>query len=147
MIDRTTGAPVTDAADSTNGVLLPIGGYKGAGLALVLGLLAGALNGVAVGADVVDFNADKTTSTNTGQFIIALDVTRLIDSAQFAVETQRYLDELRRSARLPGVERIRLPGDDRAVRRRDRAGHGVPLSPPVQARLAALAQRLGIAPL
>ena len=128
-------------------MLLPIGGYKGAGLALVLGLLAGALNGAAVDADVVDFNADKTTTTHTGQFIIALDVTRLIDSAKFAVETQRYLDELRRSARLPGVERIRLPGDDRAVRRRDRADHGVPLSPPVQARLAALAQRLGIAPL
>jgi L-2-hydroxycarboxylate dehydrogenase (NAD+) len=147
MIDRTTGGPLTDAADSANGVLLPIGGYKGAGLALVLGLLAGALNGAAVGADVVDFNADKTTVTNTGQFIVALDIARFIDPKQFAVEVRRHLDELRVSARLPGIERIRLPGDDRAVRRRDRSKHGVPMSPQLEARLAALAKRLGIAPL
>ncbi len=144
MSDRTTGAPVTDAADSANGVLLPIGGYKGAGLALVLGLLAGALNGAAVGADVVDFNADNTTVTNTGQFIVALDVARFVDPVQFAAETKRHLEELRRSARLPGVERIRLPGDDRALRHRDRTANGVPLSPQVQAKLAAMATRLGI---
>lgn len=146
MIDRTTGAPLTDAADSANGVLLPIGDYKGAGLALVLGLLAGTLNSAAMGTDVVDFNADTKTVTNTGQFILALDIARFLDPAQFAAETQRHLEDLRRSARLPGFERIRLPGDDRAVRRRDRAQNGIPLSPQVVARLSALAARLAIAP-
>jgi L-2-hydroxycarboxylate dehydrogenase (NAD+) len=145
MVDRTTGEPVTDAANSSNGVLLPIGGYKGAGLALVLGLLAGTLNRAAMGAEVVDFNADKTTVTNTGHFIIALDVSRFIDPAVFAVEAQRQLEELRTSARLPGIERIRLPGDDRAVRRRDRASNGVPLSPQVLARLDATADGLSVA--
>ena len=144
MIDRTTGAPLTDAADSVNGVLLPIGGYKGAGLALVLGLLAGALNSAAVGSDVVDFNADKGTVTNTGQFIVALDVARFIDPARFADATQRHLEELRHSARLPGVARIRLPGDDRAIRRREHVRIGIALSPQVLARLRTLAARLGI---
>jgi L-2-hydroxycarboxylate dehydrogenase (NAD+) len=145
MVDRTTGEPVTDAANSSNGVLLPIGGYKGAGLALALGLLAGTLNRAAMGSEVVDFNADKSTVTNTGHFIVALDVARFVDPAVFAAEAHRQLEELRTSARLPGVERIRLPGDDRAVRRRDRAAHGVPLSPQVLARLDATADRLGIA--
>jgi LDH2 family malate/lactate/ureidoglycolate dehydrogenase len=144
MIDRTSGAPLTDAANSANGVLLPIGTYKGAGLALVLGLLAGTLNSAAMGADVVDFNADKSTVTNTGQFVVALDPKRFVDPAVFATETRRHLEELRRSARLPGFDRIRLPGDDRAARRRDRVEHGIPLSSQVSARLVALAQRLGI---
>ncbi len=144
MIDRTTGAPLTDAANSANGVLLPIGDYKGAGLALMLGLLAGTLNGAAVGADVVDFNTDPRTVTNTGQFIIALDVARFIEPAVFTRETQRHLEELRASARLPGIDRIRLPGDDRAARRRDRTVHGVPLSPQVLARLDAVAAALGV---
>ena len=52
MISRATGAPLTDSARSNEGVLLPIGGYKGAGLALMLGLLAGTLNGAAVGSEV-----------------------------------------------------------------------------------------------
>ncbi len=147
MIDRATGAPLTDPADSARGMLLPIGGYKGAGLALVLGLLAGTLNGAAMGADVVDFNADSSTITNTGQFIVALDVARFVDPDQFAAETCRHLEALRASARLPGFERIRLPGDDRALRRRDRAANGVPLSPQVLARLNAMARSLDIAPL
>jgi L-2-hydroxycarboxylate dehydrogenase (NAD+) len=145
MVDRSTGEPVTDAANSSNGVLLPIGGYKGAGLALVLGLLAGTLNRAAMGSEVVDFNADKSTVTNTGHFIIALDVARFVDPAVFATEAHRQLEEMRTSARLPGIERIRLPGDDRAVRRRDRANLGVPLSPQVLARLDATADGLGIA--
>jgi len=66
MIDR-EGQPLTDPNRADDGFLLPIGGYKGAALALMFGLLAGTLNGAANGADVVDFNKDDTTPTNTGQ--------------------------------------------------------------------------------
>jgi len=116
MIDRRTGAPITDAGRSAEGVLLPIGGHKGAGLALMLGLLAGTLNGAAVGRDVVNFNADDRGEANTGHFILALDIARFIDPAVFAAAVVQHLDELRGSARLPGVASIRLPGDERAHR-------------------------------
>ncbi len=147
MIDRATGAPLTDSKRSLEGVLLPIGGYKGAGLAMVLGLLAGTLNGAAVGRDVVDFNADDTTPANTGQFIIALDVARFIDPAVFAKGVVAHLAELRASARLPGVETIRLPGDERAKRRARRVRDGVPINPALAAVLAKLSDRFAIAPL
>ena len=58
MIDRQGRHAAHRSAQSAEGLLLPIGGYKGSGLALVLGLLAGTLNGAAFGRDVVDFNAD-----------------------------------------------------------------------------------------
>src|SRR5581483_944044 len=44
MVSKADGRPLTDPSRSGEGVLLPIGGYKGAGFALVLGLLAGPLN-------------------------------------------------------------------------------------------------------
>ena len=147
MIDRTTGAPVTDAASSAGGVLLPIGGYKGAGLALVLGLLAGTLNGAGVGRAVVDFNADNHSATNTGHFILALDIARFIDPATFAAAVTVHLDELRGSDRLPGVDRIRLPGEDRARRRAERSRDGVPIGPALQTVLDTLGARLRIGPL
>ena len=145
MIDRTTGAELTDPTRTGDGVLLPIGGYKGAGLALALGLLAGSLNGAAIGADVVDFNADQSSEANTGQFIVALDIARFIEPAAFALAVDRHVRELRESARLPGVEVIRLPGDERARRRAARAAEGVPLSDAVVGTLRGLADRLGIA--
>jgi LDH2 family malate/lactate/ureidoglycolate dehydrogenase len=148
MINRHTGAPLTDPTQSAaSGVLLPIGGYKGAGLALILGLLAGTLNGAAVGRDVVDFNADDHTETNTGHFIVALDVARFIDPAMFAAGVVRHLEELRDSAHLPGVDRIRLPGDERARRREQRARDGVPVNPALLDVLDTLAERLNIEPL
>ena len=68
---------------SGEGLLMPIGGHKGSGLALVLGLLAGMLNGAAFGREVVDFNADDESACNTGHFIIALDVSRFLPIAAF----------------------------------------------------------------
>ena len=64
MIDS-FGKPLTDPKRAEEGFLLPIGGYKGYGLALGFGLLAGTLNDAAFGRDVIDFNKDDTTPTNT----------------------------------------------------------------------------------
>lgn len=144
MIDRDTGQPITDPARSGQGVLLPIGGYKGAGLALILGLLAGTLNGAGVGRAVVDFNADERSTANTGHFILALDVRRFIDPAVFAAAVVAHLDELRASAPLPGADPIRLPGEERARRRAERVRTGVPIPPALATVLDRLGERLGI---
>lgn len=147
MVDRRSGEPLTDPRRSAEGILLPIGGYKGAGLALMLGLLAGPLNRAAFGRDVVDFNADDRRITETGHVLIAVDVARFLDPAEFHREVKRHLADLRASARLPGVERIRLPGDGRAARRRERLAQGVPIPPPLLAQLDRLAAETGVPPL
>jgi LDH2 family malate/lactate/ureidoglycolate dehydrogenase len=78
------GQPLTDPKRAGEGFLLPIGGPKGYGLALMFGLLAGTLNGAANGADVVDFNKDDTTPTNTGQAICVVDIRRPMSNLQGA---------------------------------------------------------------
>src|SRR5689334_11974132 len=127
MVNTKDGTPLTDAARSSEGVLLPIGGYKGSGLALVLGLLAGPLNRASFGRDVFDFNANDTDESNTGQFLIALDIKRFTPVAEFKAEMDRHLHDLRTSKPLPGVETIRLPGEERRRRRADRVENGVPM--------------------
>ena len=76
MIDR-QGKPLLDPKRADEGFLLPIGGYKGYGLALIVGLLAGTLQGAAMGRDVIDFNKDTVTTTNTGQAILVIDLARV----------------------------------------------------------------------
>ncbi len=147
LISRVDGQPLTDPRRSNEGVLLPIGGHKGSGLALVLGLLGGPLNRAAFGRDVIDFNADQSSETNTGHFIVALDVSRFLPPEIFAAEVNRHLDDLRNSERLPGAGPIRIPGDQRAVRRRERRENGVPIPEPLQVQLDGLAKTLGIDPL
>jgi LDH2 family malate/lactate/ureidoglycolate dehydrogenase len=147
MIDPADGRPVVDPARVAGGLLNPIGGYKGSGLALALGLLAGPLNQAAFGREVVDFNADDTTETNTGHALIVLDVARLIDPAVFRAAVDRHLRDLRSARPLPGTDGVRLPGEARAARIRERTVNGVPLAPELVARLDALAVELGIGPL
>ncbi len=147
MIDPKTGAPVTDPHQSAEALLLPMAGYKGAGLALMLGLLAGTLNGALFGRDCVDFNADPTKLTNTGQFVVALDPSRFQPIATFKAEVDRHIRSLRNSAALPGHDPVRLPGEQRAKRRDDRLRHGVSLPRELMTQLDKLAADLSIRPL
>jgi LDH2 family malate/lactate/ureidoglycolate dehydrogenase len=147
MIDPKTGASVTDPHKSAEALLLPMGGYKGAGLALMLGLLAGTLNGALFGRDCVDFNADPATPTNTGQFVLALDPSRFQAIGAFKAEVDRHVRELRNSAALPGNDPVRLPGDARAKRRGDRSANGLALPPELLVQLDKLTTELGIIPL
>ena len=143
MIDPKTGAAVVDPHKSAEALLLPMAGYKGAGLALTLGLLAGTLNGALFGRDCVDFNAEPDRITNTGQFVVALDPSRFQPLAQFKAEVDRHIRELRDTKPLPG-HMVRLPGEQRAKRRADRLHHGLPLAPELLAQLDKLAGELSI---
>jgi L-2-hydroxycarboxylate dehydrogenase (NAD+) len=147
MVSRADGRPLTDPAQAGEGMLLPIGGHKGSGLAIVLGLLAGPLSGAVFGRDVVDFNADSSTETNTGHFIVALDIARFVEPRAFYEEVSRHLANLRASERLPGREPIRMPGDQRAARRAERERNGVPISAPLLEKLKEVAETLSIEPL
>jgi len=146
MIDR-EGRPLTDPKRAEEGVLLPIGGYKGYGLALVVGLIAGTLNGAAMGRDVVDFNKDDTTPTNTGQAIVALDPAAFGDIEAFKSAVDRIVRDMRASERLPGVERIWVPGEQSHARRVAQTRDGIAIAPALRQTLARLAADIGIEPL
>jgi len=143
MIDR-EGRPLTDPTRANEGFLLPIGGPKGYGLALMFGILAGVLNGAAFGRDVVDFNTDHTSVTNTGQLVVAVDVAAFMDVAAFRRQVDEVWDMMKSSPTLPGHHEIRLPGERSAAVFEERRREGVSLHPELAAALARLADELGI---
>lgn len=146
MMDR-QGKPLTDPKRAAEGFLLPIGGYKGYGLALILGMLAGNLNAAAMGKDVVDFNNDDTTETNTGHAIVAINIEAFQPLAEFKQGMDTLIRDIRNSERLPGVDAIRLPGEGTHAARADRLRNGVPMPPALMDALGKLAAELKIAPL
>ena len=146
MVDQ-EGQPLLDPKRANEGFLLPIGGHKGYGLALMVGLLAGTLGGAAMGKDVIDFNADFVTVTNTGQAILVLDLAAFGDPEHFKHAVDTVVRDIRGSARMPGVERIWLPGEQSFEKRERNAREGIPLMPQLVDELNTLAVELGIAPL
>lgn len=143
MIDR-QGRPLTDPKRASEGFLLPIGGPKGYGLALMFGLLAGTLNGAAFGRDVVDYTKDSKTPSNTGQTIMALDISAIVDVQAFKQKVDEIWDVMKSSPTMPGVDEVRLPGERSEMLYRERIAQGVPLSAQLRKALDDLADRLGI---
>ena len=146
MMDR-SGKPLLDPKRAEEGFLLPIGGYKGYGLALIVGLLAGTLNGAAMGKDVIDFNHDDTSVTNTGQAICMIDLSAFGDVNAFKERVDTLARDLRESERIMGVERIWLPGEQSEQRRTNYAKDGIPLPSTLVKQLDTLAADLGVVPL
>ena len=143
MVGR-DGAPLTDPARRSEGFLLPIGGPKGFGLSVAIGLMAGVLNGAAFGSDVVDFTSDTSSETNTGQFVMALNVAAFGTEDTFAETAARVFDEMRASTPLPGHDPVRLPGEGKSAAVAQRRENGLALNPALCRDLAALAQEYEI---
>ena len=146
MIDR-QGKPLLDPTKSEEGFLLPIGGYKGYGLSLIVGILAGTLNGAAMGSQVIDFNKDFSTTTNTGQAIAIMDPSAFGDITEFKQNIDILVRELRSSERMPGVDRIWLPGEQSHEKRLSNEAQGILLAPSLMKQLNDLAAQLNIKPL
>jgi LDH2 family malate/lactate/ureidoglycolate dehydrogenase len=146
MIDA-EGQPLTDPTRAAGGSLLPIGGPKGFGLSLMFGLIAGTLNGAAFGRDVVDFNADDVTETNTGQAVVALDIGAIADLETFEATASAVLQDIRGSALRPGFDSIRIPGDRSLGQREARRRDGIPIPPALRQSLDQVATAHGLPPL
>lgn len=142
MVGR-DGEPLTDPNRKSEGFLLPIGGPKGFGLSVAIGLLAGVLNGAAFGADVVDFTSDTRSETNTGQFVMALDPAAFGMEKQFAENAAHVFDQMRASKPLPGHDPVRMPGEGKHSAADLRRRTGLQLNPALRKDLIALAELYG----
>ena len=101
------GQPTTDPKVGLKGTMVPSGGYKGFGAAMIVEILAAAVTGATLGIHASSFATNDGGPPNTGQFFIAIDPTRFSGDA-FAQRIGDLLDAIRSQdgARLPGSRRI-----------------------------------------
>ena len=143
MVDR-QGQPLLDPNRKDEGFLLPIGGYKGYGLSMIVGLLAGTLNGAAMGKAVVDFNNDDTSVTNTGQAICVIDPAAFGDVQAFKQRVDQLVREIHASERMPGVDKIWVPGEQSHLKALHNRQHGITVPASLVRELDAVAVQLGV---
>jgi L-2-hydroxycarboxylate dehydrogenase (NAD+) len=142
VVDK-EGKPITDASRAGEGFLVPMGGYKGSGLTIAIGLLAGVLNGAAFASDVVDHRRDQVTPTNTGQSILVMRPDLFRPNDEVLADLSAHLDVLRDAGSVDG-QAVRLPGDEAARVRAENHAEGVPLSDSLASELHELAEELGV---
>ena len=111
------------------------------------GVLAGTLGGAAMGKDVIDFNHDDDSVTNTGQAIAAINVAAFGDVADFKASVDTLIRDIRGSARMPGVDKILVPGERSHATREARTRDGIPIPDALMVGLNKVADDLGMAKL
>ena len=101
------GQPTKDSAEALKGTMVPAGGYKGAGTALMVELMAAALSGATLSSNASSFGSNEGGPPRTGQFFIALDPGPF-SGGLFADRLTDLVKEIARQdgARLPGVRRL-----------------------------------------
>jgi LDH2 family malate/lactate/ureidoglycolate dehydrogenase len=140
------GVPTTDPAVGLLGMLLPLGGHKGFGLALVVDALCGLLAGGAFGAGVRSLYREMEQRNDCGHFFLALDVEAFDGLDAYAERARAFAAAIHGARRAPGVERLYLPGEIEAEAARRSRADGVELDEGVLEQLDRLARDNGVAP-
>ena len=104
------GNPTTDPYEALKGTLLPIGGYKGYGISLIVDALAGILSGAAYGK-YVGSPRDAERRQNVGQMFMALDIDAFQLKNEFKRTVTRYIAEIKASKKAGYCKEIFIPGE------------------------------------
>ena len=135
------GRPTREPAQVLKGSLLPVGGYKGYGLALMVDLLTGVLAGGAFGREVT--SARDLRTQNISHTFIAVRVAHFREPQAFLGDVERLVQMVRSSALAPGHREILLPGEPEQRYAGRRPGY-VELPDDICRRVQQVAARLGL---
>jgi LDH2 family malate/lactate/ureidoglycolate dehydrogenase len=105
------GKPTTDAKKGLEGFLLPMGGHKGYGLAVMVDLLAGLLSGAAYLTHVQAWDKNPEAAQNLGHVFILIDTTKLHTAEWMRERMADFGDILRSTPPADPAQKVMAPGD------------------------------------
>ena len=128
------GAPTRDAAAAE--IILPVGGPKGSGLALMFEFLTAVLAG---NLDIAGGRKKQNA------MVIAVDVAKFRPLADFIRDGDALADTIKGLPRMAGVDEILLPGERGRKLAAERRRTGIPIVAKTWKQLAEAAGSLGVA--
>ncbi|MBL26342.1 MAG: lactate dehydrogenase [Rhodospirillaceae bacterium] len=136
------GQPTNDALAALDGLLQPIGGFKGVGLAIVSGLLSTLLSGACYGTELGNM-VDGPRPGADGHFFMALNVAGFVDPETFRRRTDAAIRQVRESRPASGGGPLYVPGGLEAETERLYRQNGIPLNESTLSDIAAAAGKVG----
>ncbi|KAL7620392.1 hypothetical protein AAE478_009387 [Parahypoxylon ruwenzoriense] len=136
------GRPTDDPAAALEGVMLPMGGPKGSGLAIMMDVFSGVLSGSAFAGGVTG-PYDPSKASDVGHFLVAIKPDLFMSLEEFRGRMEVLYQRVVGSDKAAGVERIYFPGEIEQLTQEEREKTGIPF---VQAEIDALneeAKRVG----
>jgi LDH2 family malate/lactate/ureidoglycolate dehydrogenase len=137
------GVPTESVETALNGLLMPLGGYKGSGLAMMAEILCAVLSGGAMSSELGGIRI-QGQPMHTSQFFLAIDVARFMPLDHFERRVQSLVAMVKSSRPAKGYDEVLVAGEPEwraeAIRRRE----GIPLSDGAWQAMVEAAERLGV---
>ncbi|MBI2686988.1 MAG: Ldh family oxidoreductase [Acidobacteria bacterium] len=139
------GRPTTSTNEAFHGLIMPLGGYKGTGLAVMVEILCAILGGGAMSTEVGGLRV-KDRPMGVSHSFLAIDPARFVGAAEFAGRMDKLTDYLHSAAPGSGFDEVLIAGEPEARFEKQRRESGVPLGPGEWQRLIDWAAKFGVAP-
>src|SRR5437660_7673914 len=95
------GVPTTDTAAAYKGMLMPLGGYKGSGLAMMVEILSSVLGGGAMSTEVGGIRFRGKT-VRVSQTFVAIDIARFMPVEEFSARLEWLVELMKSTSTSPG---------------------------------------------
>ena len=140
------GRPTTDPKEAMNGgLVMPLGGYKGYGLAIMVEILCAVLGGGAISTGVGGIRI-LDRPMNVSQTFLAINPKGFLPNAEFEPRMASLVDMLKSVSPAAGYDEVLVAGEPEERIEQQRRATGVPVEAGVWERLLADAARLGVSP-
>lgn len=120
------GVPTTDTEMAYRGLVSPLGGYKGYGLAMMVEILCSVLGGGAMGPELGGIRFTNKP-VRVSHAYIAIDVQRFLPVVEFQARIEKLIGMMKSSAPAKGYEEILVPGEPEKRIQADRLKSGIPI--------------------
>ena len=138
------GNVTTDPVKALAGSVLTMAGPKGYALAMMGDILSGVLSGSGYGRKVNSMYKDLEHTANVGHFFVCLNIEAFMPKETFYQRIKDMKAEIKKTAKLKGVNEIFLPGEEKLGTRIERLSNGIPVTNDVIEELKALAEENNI---
>jgi LDH2 family malate/lactate/ureidoglycolate dehydrogenase len=138
------GVPTTDTAEAYKGMLMPLGGYKGSGLAMMVEILCSILSGGAMCNEVGGIRFRGKT-VRVSQMFLAIDIARFMPLEEFTARVEALVSIMKSTEPAPGYSEVLVAGDPEWRMEAERRKNGIPIAEGNWEALAKAARSVGVA--
>lgn len=138
------GVPTTSTETALKGLLMPLGGYKGSGLAIMAEILCAVLGGGAVSTEVGGIRF-RGKQVRVSQMFLAIDIARFIPIGEFRARMDRLIRTIKSAPPATGYSEVLVAGEPELRMEKERQRKGIPVGPGTWKALCEAADRLGVA--
>ena len=139
------GAPTTRTVEAYRGMLMPLGGYKGSGLAMMVEILCSVLSGGAMANEVSGIRF-RGKPIRASQVFMAIDVARFLPLEEFTARVEQLVSLMKTTPPAPGYDEVMVAGDPEWRTEAERRKSGIPIADGNWDVLVKTAERVRVAP-